>query len=92
MIVFVVILLSFSYANAEKLKVFPNKRVYNFTSCSLRFCGFIENSATFQIHNGHFLFFTIKKLPKQLEINGRKFWILEANTDEDWILTSDQKK
>ena len=85
------ILLSFSFVSAKELKVFPGELAYDgFGGNNIRFCGFIENSAVFR-KSGN-LFFTVKKLPKQISAWGIKFWILEANSDEDWILTSDQSQ
>ena len=88
-----VILLSFSSVNAKELKVFPSEIAYDgFAGLDIKFNGFIGNSVALQSVSGKNLFFTIKKLPKQINISGSKFWILETNADEDWILVSDQSK
>ncbi len=88
------ILLSFSLVCAKELKVFPGEIAYDgFAGHNIRFYGFIENSATFKSATyANFLFFTVKKLPKQINVFGTKLWIIEANTDEDWILISDQRQ
>ena len=89
------ILLSFSFVNAEELKVFPGEVSRNNSAgYHVQFCGFVGNSATFKdnkLYASKLSFFTVKKLPKQIKIFGKIFWILEANTDEDWILISDQE-